>query len=190
MRQEGDYLLGYFAYLQTRQHAYYGGLLVTNTRGVPQEFRHSEGVKPTWIQTALYGDSLESSLGMDALAPALYGALTEKPDILLIDEKGRKLFGSFVHLHCPAALLIPYDDSAKALGNFLCPEGSLLEAKEFSYADSYSERIYAYIEEDLYNPIGTRALEAAQNLMNLFSPFERIRTALTEIAQGEPGHKA
>jgi hypothetical protein len=186
MRQD-EYLLGYFAYIQTTQRAYYAGLLVTNTRGVPKEFRHSEAVKPSRLQATLYGDSLESSLGTDALAPALYNALTDKPSVLLIDREGRNLFGSFAHAHHSAALLVPLDDPDKAFADMLCSEGSLLEAIDYDYKGSKTERIYAYIEEEPGQDTGRRTLAQAQKTMNLLSPFDRIRMVLTEIAQLEQG---
>ncbi len=189
MRQD-DYLLGYLAHYQTSQRAYYGGLLITNVRGIPLEFRHSEGIKPSRLQATLYGDSLDASVGSDALAPALYDALSAKPDLLLIDTGSRILFGSFLHAHRPAALLVPLDDPDKAFADSLSLDGSLLQAHDFDYKGSTSERIYAYIEEDHGHPVGTSALDLAQKTMNLLSPFDRIRTVLSEIAQAEQSRKA
>ncbi len=184
---QDEALLGYFAYISTPQRAYYGGLLVTNTRGVPKEFRHSEAIKPSRLQATLYGDSLEASLGTDALAPALYDELTEKPTVLLMDTQGRALFGLFLHMHRPAAMLVALDDPDKAFGDVLCSEGNLLEARDYDYKGSTRERIYAYIEEESGQSTATRVLEVAQKTMNLLSPFERIRAVLTEIAQVEQG---
>jgi hypothetical protein len=105
-----DYRIGYLGRYVSQDGAYYAGLLVTNVRGVPREFWHSEGVKPTRLQTKLYGESLEDSLGSDALAPALYDALGTRPDLLLIDREGKDLFGRFIAAHLPAAMLVQYPD--------------------------------------------------------------------------------
>ena len=84
-----EYLLGFLAHLVTPKGMYYGGLLVTNTKGVPKEFRHSDGIQPNRVQILLYGDCLESSLGSDTLAPVLYNSLPQKPHVLLIDQASR-----------------------------------------------------------------------------------------------------
>lgn len=189
MRRD-NYILGYLAYYQTTQRAYYGGLLLTDVRGIPQEFRHSEGIKPSRLQIALYGDTLDTSVGSDALAPALYEALLTKPDLLLIDTGGKILFGPFLHAHRPAALLVPLDDPDKAFADSLSLDGNLLHAQDFDYKGSSSERIYAYIEEDHGLCVAGSALEMAQKTMNLISPFDRIRSILAEIAQAEQGRKA
>ena len=186
-KSEKDYLLGYMAHYQTQQRAYYGGILVTDIRGVPKEFRHSEGIRPTRMQTTLYGDSLETSLGTDALAPALYGALTLKPDVLIVDKESRLLFGSFANAHTPAALLVPLPDPDLAFADTLTMDGNLLDARDFDLRGSTSERVYAYIEEGRSGDMGARALQAAQKTMNLMSPFERIRLVLAEVAQAEHG---
>jgi len=120
---DNDYLLGYLAHFVSPQRGYYGGILVTDTRGVPKEFRHTDAVKPTRTQTVLYGDSLEASLGTDALAPALYDSLTLKPHILLIEASSRPLFGSFLLKYRPSALLVALADRDHAFNDILSPEG-------------------------------------------------------------------
>ncbi|MCC6728773.1 MAG: hypothetical protein IT208_05480 [Chthonomonadales bacterium] len=184
---ERDFLLGYLAHFQSAQRAFYGGILVTDARGVPKEFRHSDGIRPTRMQITLYGDSLEASIGADALAPALYAALALKPDILLIDTSSRAVFGSFVHAHSPAALLVALNDPDLALADRLAVEGSLLDARDYDLKGSTAERVYAYIEEGSSEERGATVLEAAHRTMNLVSPFDRVRTVLAEIAQVDPG---
>ena len=180
-----DYLLGYLTYYMSPQHTYYGGLLVTDVRGVPREFRHSEAIKPNRTQTLLYGDSLEASLGADALAPALYDALTLKPTILLMDKGSRLLFGSFLLRYPPCALLVSLTDRDLAFNDIIAPEGNLLAAKDFDLKGTPTERVYAYIEDRPPHYVGETALEVAQKYMNLMSPFDRIRQVLMEVWQVE-----
>jgi hypothetical protein len=139
-------MIGYLGRYVAQDGAYYAGLLVTNVRGVPREFRHSEGIKPSRLQTALYGESLEDSLGSDALAPALYDALGARPDLLLINEEGRDLFGRFATAHCPAAMLVQYPDRDMAFGESLSEGGELLVAaprREISACEPIVEPILA-----------------------------------------------
>lgn len=184
---EENFLLGYLAHYVSPQRGYYGGLLVTDTRGIPREFRHSEAIKPTRIQSLLYGDCLEMSLGTDALAPELYNALTLKPDILLIDKASRELFGSFLLRYPPCAFLVPLSDPDYALPDRIAFEGSSLDATEFILKGSTHEKLYAYIEDLHYK--GNSVLKSAELQMNLFNPFERVRTVLAEISQSEQGRQ-
>ncbi len=183
---EKQYLLGYFAHYVSPERGYYGGLLVTDIRGVPREFRHTEAIKPNRTQVLLYGDSLEASLGTDALAPALYGALTIKPDLLLIDAQGRALFGSFLLQSRPAAMLTVLADRDLAFNDYLTFEGELLAAQDYELKGSSENRIYAYIE-DSADQKGNTILTDAQRSMNLLSPFDRVRSVLTEVSQTERG---
>jgi hypothetical protein len=184
-RNLGDYLIGYLGRHVSQDGAYYAGLLVTNVRGVPREFRHSEGVKPTRLQAALYGESLEDSLGSDALAPALYDALGTRPDLLLIDREGRDLFGRFADAHRPAAMLVQYSDRDLAFGESLSKGGELLHPAEFAVKSHGTGYAHAYIEEDGVDPLGRSILDMASACMNLVSPFMRITEVLTEIAAAD-----
>lgn len=185
--QEDNYLLGYLAHYVSPQGAYYGGLLVTDTRGIPIEFRHSAAVTPTRIQSLLYGDSLELSIGTDALAPELYRATNRKPDILLVDKDSRNLFGTFLIRYPPCALLVALADQDLALPDRIAFEGNSLYAVELAHKGSSSEKIYAYIEDTYPDYRGDTILKRAQSQMNLVSPFNRIRTVLEEISRTEPG---
>lgn len=173
-------LLGYLAWYKSSQSGYYGGILITNRKGVPVEFRHTSSVSPTTIQTLLYGDCLESGIGSDAMAPALVQALQHKPDILLIDTQGRRMFGRFVSEYPPAALLELLDDPDKAQTHSLYDGGDFLNAVALNHSGSASELLFAYLLDDAD---GNRqlCLSKAQSTMNLFSPFARIRDVLSII---------
>jgi hypothetical protein len=175
-----EYLLGYLAWYKSAQSAYYGGILVTNDKGVPREFRHTSGITPLPVQSILYGDSLEVSIGSDAIAPALIGALQQKPDILLINTQGRKLFGRFVSEHPPAALIELLDDPEKALPYSLYDGGDLLTALSLKHPGSSSEHLFAYLLDD-NDENGYICLNQAHNTMNLYSPFQRIHDVLNLI---------
>ena len=183
---EQEFILGFLAHYLSPQKHYYGGLLITNTRGVPKEFRHSEGVRPTTVQSTLYGDSLEESLGTDALAPALLDSISIKPDILLLDKHSRGMYGLFALLNPPSALLVPLADSELALADYLSSDGVSIEPEDFDLKGSDSERVYAYIHES-GNNLGSKILATAQKSMNLISPFQRLRSVLEQISSVESG---
>lgn len=181
-----DYLIGYLAHFYSAQHrAYYGGLLVTDTRGVPKEFRHSEAIRPSRLQQSLYGDSLEPALGSDALAPSLYDALTLRPHLLCIEKQSRSMFGPFLARRTPAAMLVALADPDLAFAETFDDDGALLEAREFALKGDAAQRVYAYLADNPAHPSGSAALHIAQSRMNLITPFDRVREVLAQVAQAE-----
>ena len=58
-----DGLLAFLGIYETASHdGFIGAVLVTDHKGIPQEFRCTHPVKPTSIQKPLYGDALEPLL--------------------------------------------------------------------------------------------------------------------------------
>ncbi|GAB4468072.1 MAG: hypothetical protein OHK0029_40310 [Armatimonadaceae bacterium] len=181
MRNTDEGFIGYLAHYISPQKAYFGGLLVTDTKGTPKEFRHTEGVIPTKVQEMLYGDALATSIGSDAIAPALVNALMIKPDVLLIDQAGQPLFGRFAFLNPPSAMVAVYDDPAKNMTNFIAPEGNLLSGIPLELKGNSKEMLYVYMEDESQGSLKT--LRVAEKRMNLSSPFLRIYNVLSEIAK-------
>ncbi len=56
-----------------------GGLLVTDERGLPVDFRYVEPIRPSKLQRLIYGDSLKRYLIIDAIAGTLLKAA--KPEV-------------------------------------------------------------------------------------------------------------
>ena len=63
-----------------------GGLLVTDRRGLPVDFRYVEPIKPTRIQKLIYGGALKRYLLMDAIAGTLLKASGSKADWIFTGE--------------------------------------------------------------------------------------------------------
>src|SRR5664279_4390375 len=51
--------------------SYLGGLLVTDTSGIPLDFRYTEPITPTRLQSILYGKSLEPHLKEEVIQKTL-----------------------------------------------------------------------------------------------------------------------
>ena len=143
-----DPLIGYLAHFVTSdQNHYFGGILTTDLRGIPKEFKHTEAVKPSRTQTILYGDTLELAIGTDAIAPALYASLSRKPNLLLIEKNGKPLFGSFLLEHSPSGLIVSLKSPDLAFGEYLANEGNLINALDFDLKNSSTDRHRASASE-------------------------------------------
>lgn len=174
--------LGFIAQFVTPEQECLSGLLVTNTEGVPKEFRHTEPFKPSRLQSMLYGQTLDFSLGSQAMGPALLSELSIKPTLLCVDEEGQPFFGRFVVDARPGALLKVLPSAEHAFADFIAPDGNLLEAIELDARSQANGHLYAYLEDDTVGT-GRRALDAAQQKMNLLTPFQRVRQVLVEVAK-------
>lgn len=87
-REKVDVLLGFLALYETSNHdGYLGAILVTDLQGVPQEFRCTHPVKPTTLQRPLYGDALESYIGINLCGIPLIESLQNKPSLIVVHKE-------------------------------------------------------------------------------------------------------
>jgi len=184
MAQPDLVLLGYLAEYISSSGTYYAGILVVNERGLPREFRHTDGVKPSRLQQTLYGDSMDSCLGMDSLGPALYNVLGVKPAVMLLDERGKRVFGDFVLEHLPAAIVKAAKSAEAIFMDQISPMGNMLDALQFDHHGVADSHVFAYIEDN-ETKSGAQAIKSAHGKMNLVSPFDRVRSVLAQVAEVE-----
>jgi hypothetical protein len=85
--------IGYFGCFEVSGR-FMGALMVTDSKGIPQEFKYTEPIKPTKIQGILYGGSLESYIKRDVIRGKLFKAINNKPKYILIDNSDSTLLGT------------------------------------------------------------------------------------------------
>ncbi|MDR1841806.1 MAG: hypothetical protein LBQ86_07770 [Holophagales bacterium] len=64
--------------------SYLGGLLITNSLGIPIDFRYTEPITPTKLQSLLYGKALEPHLRGDVIQKALLKEIKTPPDLMFV----------------------------------------------------------------------------------------------------------
>jgi hypothetical protein len=88
VNEEKNILLGYLSLFDTKnQDGKIGSVLITDDKGVPQEFRCSHPVKPTKVQIQLYGDTLEPYIGVHLCGIPLLNSLQLKPDLIITGKE-------------------------------------------------------------------------------------------------------
>lgn len=75
--------LAYFVALK-EGGSYLGGLLLTDPAGLPLDFRYTEPITPTRLQTVLYGKALEPHLKEEVIQKTLLKELKGQPDLFIV----------------------------------------------------------------------------------------------------------
>jgi hypothetical protein len=81
----GKQLIGYLT-IETKDNYFRGAALVTDQRGIPEDFRYTEPVRPTKLERILYGGALDIYLREDVILDNLLGAIDSKPLVWLVDS--------------------------------------------------------------------------------------------------------
>jgi len=85
---EQNVLLGFLTLQETlNKDGYIGSIMITDIRGVPQEFRCTHPVKPTVIQKPLYGDTLEPYIGVNLCGIPLIRSVDIKPSLIVVNKE-------------------------------------------------------------------------------------------------------
>src|SRR5512142_1481931 len=64
--------------------SYLGGLLLTDSSGIPLDFRYTEPITPTKLQSVLYGKALEPHLKEEVIQKTLLKELKGSPDLFIL----------------------------------------------------------------------------------------------------------
>jgi len=101
-----EILLAYLMTATDSSHsAYLGTVMVTDARGLPKEFRHTEPIRPTRIQRVLYGGAIEPYLRADVIGSCLLKDLKAKPTAVIVREEA--LLAVHQQAGCPVVAVFP-----------------------------------------------------------------------------------
>lgn len=172
---------GFLALNQTEsKDGYWAGVLVIDEQGVPAEFRVTYPVRPTIIQRTLYGESLESYIGVELCGKPLLQALDHKIELLSVNRED--LLDVRASTDCPAVCI------SKA--------GQVIEVSSPAGPDDQRNRKRLELEGDRFQPISISVardhpedLGAAEPIaqalftnVDLLEPFGRIAEAMKALA--------
>lgn len=80
-------LLGYITTRVFEGPTYLGGVLVVDKKGIPVEFKYVEPIKPSKLQTLLYGNTMDRYIRIESVGIPLVNALEHKPIVLFVREE-------------------------------------------------------------------------------------------------------
>lgn len=148
-----------------------GAVLITDERGVPQEFRVTAPVRISQVQRMIYGASLEPHVGVDIIGRPLLGEVEAKPEILLVDKPF--LVGLRDAANWPVIFLRRVGETLSVGGDLssVTVESNRTQPVSLEADSQYKDDIRE--SEELFRHIA--------DSIDLFEPFERIEKAVSVL---------
>lgn len=183
-----DLKLGYLLVSSPIPNVFIGGLMVTDGRGLPVEFRYTEPIQPTKIQQVLYGQVLSAYIKREVILETLLKNLESKFKCLLVEDehlvdypaKGYPIIRIATTKSSPIGAVGQKQDIAP--GEILLqvtPEGSPIRM----HTGKPGKEESAPTTGEAVDPINL-LLEAGQG-MDVTEPIRRVEKALEIICQEE-----
>ncbi len=181
--------LAYLMITNPIPNTYIGGLMVTDARGLPVEFRYTEPIQPTKIQQVLYGQVLSAYIKREVILETLLKNLETNFRCLLVEDehlldypaKGYGILRIAVTKSSPIGTVGKIQQITP--GEILLqtsPEGSPVRLTRTLKGVEEAATASTEPGEDLHALI----LEAGQT-MDVTEPLKRIEKALEIICQEE-----
>jgi hypothetical protein len=165
--------LGFVAVSKIEEDVFRGGILVTDPRGKPLEFRCTSPIHPNSVQKTLYGGTLWPHIAVTLVGLPLLRGVTQSPDILMVNQ------ADFLEMR-------PEMDAPVLL---LSRQGETMTLAEGAELRAIRELVTS--PSGRFDPIVATChwehgadlrvierLRAACSAIDLMEPFERINSAL------------
>ncbi|MEW5946533.1 MAG: hypothetical protein AB1742_10080 [bacterium] len=181
-----EYKLAYIDTHRSERNTFIGGVLVTDSYGLPLEFRHTDAVAPTRIEQILYGRALDRYLKAETMARCLLDDLENKPDLLIVPDES--YFALTRHYPFPLAQV------GVARRDPLPSHGETLEVSENEIlVQILSMREPVRVRVDKKNAPTLAAIRSilldAGRTMDVLEPASRVQEALKHMAQEGAGRQ-
>ncbi len=180
---KGKQLLGYLT-VDAKENYFRGAALVTDTRGIPTDFRYTEPVRPTRLERILYGGALDIYLREEVILENLIKAVETKPVLWIVDDE--ILIGPVQKLAKLPALVM--ESSQRSPLDHAGQVEPTAEPGVFIFqADGISAPMRLTVSQENAGKISqlTGTLATAAEEMELMEPFTRIAKAMEAVAEAE-----
>jgi hypothetical protein len=176
-------LLGYIT-IDSLENYFRGAALVTDSRGIPTDFRYTEPVRPTKLERVLYGSALDIYLREDIILDNLLNAVEAKPSLWLLTDEALITAVQKISKLPAVAIAVsarsPLDQSGQCE-----PTG---ESGVFMLqADNISAPLRLVVSPENIPKISQLAqiLTSSAEGMELMEPFTRVSRALETVSESE-----
>lgn len=176
-------LMGYIT-IESQDNYFRGAALVTDSRGIPTDFRYTEPVRPTKLERILYGSALDIYLREDIILDNLLGAVEIKPSLWIVMDEALIIpvqrMSKLPAVALAASARQPMEQSGQCE-----PTG---ESGVFMLqADNISAPLRLTVSPESVSKIQqiAQALTVSAEDMELMEPFTRIARAVEAVAESE-----
>lgn len=186
--------LAYLTIANPTPNVYIGGLMVTDRRGLPLEFRYTEPIQPSKIQQVLYGQVLNTYIKREVILETLLRNLDVAFKCLLVEDSSllEHMARGYAVMRIAATKSPPIGPSGKRqemdTGEILLqvtPEGNPIRLTPGGALVSSSGPLAHEESETPHRPDPVELLLDAGQTMDLTEPLKRIEKALDIICQEE-----
>ncbi|HNX30457.1 MAG TPA: hypothetical protein PKM35_02535 [Holophaga sp.] len=173
--------LAYFVVMKEGA-SYLGGLLLTDTSGIPLDFRYTEPITPTKLQTVLYGRALEPHLKGEIIQKTLLKELKTPPDLLLLPAS--ELAGGWSgEARCPVLSVQKTQEPSLAKAGEVFRASSRELLVQVTEGASPLRAIFASFVDLPSQDLAAQKLLEAGYQMDVTEPLERVMSALQALVQ-------
>jgi hypothetical protein len=174
-------VIAYLDVLRLDPAGYLGGVLVVDEFGLPLEFRHTVALRPSRLQTTLYGDALDRYLRAAVITTRLLDDLERSPGVVLVTDPLLAIGGD----DAPVAHMEPSGlEPSGPIGTFRPVEGASAGFTLQLRAGDPPVRFITRADASLHRSMADAVVDAAET-MDVSEPPVRVRAALRLIAAGE-----
>jgi hypothetical protein len=78
--------LAFISLTEIDKDIFRGGILITDLRGKPLEFRCTSAIQPNNVQKTLYGSTLQPHMSVELVGLPLLKSISEKPNVIMIQQ--------------------------------------------------------------------------------------------------------
>jgi hypothetical protein len=174
-------LAGYIGIVEVSPGLFRGGLLLTDLRGKPLDFRCTSAIKPNSIQRVLYGDTLLEHMALDICGLPLLKALPKTPAVLLVDRPEMLVLRP--QIETPLIWIRRQSELQSTKKANIAPAGELI-ASESGLFETVLASCHADHIEDLADTI--EWLRQIGKVLDPLEPFVRIAAGL-KLVQDKAG---
>lgn len=176
-------LLGYIV-IQGGEGQLRGISLVTDTRGIPVDFRYTDLIRPKKLERILYGDAFDTYVKQELILESLLEAVSTEPSLWICNDS--EILAPLREISKVNAVLLEESphvplDAPGSIENTAEPGAYLIQA------DPHGNPLRAEFPDEVRSEdvqkVGAILTESAET-MTLLEPFTRIQRLMSALAAG------